>query len=242
MTNEDLPRPKAKRIRCGDVLVRAEREKRTARAEEFGGLRGPTSTPEADAMLDAALTPDNLSERAKEVGVGGELVPLDSRELMSAFRDTLTNPNHLAKDASQDRLELLQEAGGPAAVELGLDAAGTARARNSIEKMLAHQIAAAHIVVMEMLGQMRSEMKALPTPDQRSMLSGEYDTVNKGIARSGNTVARLGIMVQQGTLALQRLQQGARQTMRIEHVQLTQVAPSGQAVVAGRVRGSRRGG
>jgi hypothetical protein len=47
--------------------------------------------------------------------------------------------------------------------------------------------------------------------------------------------ARLGIATQQGAMALQRLRQGARQTARVEHVQVTQVAPGGQAVVAGHV-------
>ena len=70
------------------------------------------------------------------------------------------------------------------------------------------------------------------------MLSGDYGSLHKEICRASGAIARLGIAMQQGALALQRLRQGARQTVRVEHVQVTQVAPGGRAVVAGHVGGA----
>src|SRR4051812_10782873 len=52
----------------------------------------------------------------------------------------------LAIDASRQRMEL---AGKAKVLELGLDAAATIKATNSREKMLAHQMAAAHTAAME---------------------------------------------------------------------------------------------
>jgi hypothetical protein len=55
--------------------------------------------------------------------------------------DTVRNPNYVTVDASRDRLDLAHEA---AALESALDAAESIDAKNSLEKMLAHQLAAGH--------------------------------------------------------------------------------------------------
>ena len=57
------------------------------------------------------------------------------------FADTVQNPNYVTVDASRDRLDLAHRA---AALESALDAAESIEARNSLEKMLAHQLAAMH--------------------------------------------------------------------------------------------------
>src|SRR5215472_2804421 len=224
----------AKRIRSGDVLLQAERTKRNARAESLGGARSVYPTPRANAQI--AAVGEALPERMAEVGTGGELVPFDNGGLVSAFRDTLVQPDFLIKDASHDRLELLKTAG---VVEMGLDAAATVNAANSIEKMLSHELAATHAVLMRMVGQVQGAQAAMPYPEPVALMSGEYGVLNKEICRASGAIARLGIAMQQGALALQRLRQGARQTVRVEHVQVTQVAPGGRAVVAGHVGGSR---
>jgi hypothetical protein len=228
----------AKRVRSGDLLVQAERSKRTARAESFGGARSVRSTPKADAKI--AAVGEALPERMAEVGVGGELVPFDNAGLVSSFRDTLVNPNFLVKDASHDRLELLHQAG---VIEMGLDASASVNASNSIEKMLRHELAATHAAMMTMFGQLRDAQAAMPDPCERAVLSGDYGSLNKEICRTGGTIARLMLAMQQGALTVQRLRQGSRQTVRVEHVQVTQVAPGGQALVAGRInRGSGENG
>ena len=222
----------AKRIRSGDVLLQAERTKRNARAESLGGARSVYPTPQANAQI--AAVGEALPERMAEVGTGGELVPFDNAGLVSAFRDTLVHPDSVIKDASHDRLELLHKAG---VVEMGLDASASVNAANSIEKMLSHELAATHAVVMKMCGQLRDAQAAMPDACERAVLSGDYGSLNKEICRIGGAIARLMIAMQQGALTLQRLRQGSRQTVRVEHVQVTQVAPGGQAVLAGRVGG-----
>jgi hypothetical protein len=137
----------AKRVRSGDVLLQAERTKRNARAESFGGARSVYPTPQADAKI--AAVGEALPETMTEVGTGGELVPFDNAGMVSAFRDTLVHPDSLIKDASLDRLELLKKAG---VVEMGLDAAATVNAANSVEKMLSHELAATHAVFMKLVG------------------------------------------------------------------------------------------
>src|SRR5215472_2659971 len=226
-----------KRIRSGDVLLQAERTKRNARAESLGGARSVYPTPRANAQI--AAVGEALPERMAEVGTGGELVPFDNAGLVSAFRDTLVHPDSVIKDASHDRLELLKRAG---VVEMGLDTSATVDAANSIEKMLSHELAATHAVFMNLVGQMQDGLAAMPDPCRTAVLSGDYGSLNKELCRVGGAIARLGIMMQQGALALQRLRQGARQTVRVEHVQVTQVAPGGQALVAGRVGGSGANG
>src|SRR5689334_2558291 len=53
----------------------------------------------------------------------------------------------LVADASRQRMELADRAN---VLQLGLDAAATVQARNSTERMLMHQMAAAHVAAMEM--------------------------------------------------------------------------------------------
>ena len=125
---------------------------------------------------------------------------------------------------------------------MGLDASASVNAANSIEKMLSHELAATHAVVMKMCGQLRDAQAAMPDACERAVLSGGYGSLNKEICRAGGAIARLMIAMQQGALTLQRLRQGSRQTVRVEHVQVTQVAPGGRAVVAGHVGGAGANG
>src|SRR5829696_2299592 len=96
-----------------------------------------------------------------EVGTGGELIPAsimgeNSRALELA--DTVRDPNYITVDASRDRLELANEAG---ALETALDAAESIGAGNSLEKMLAHQLTAAHRSAMKMSAEMNRRVEYL---------------------------------------------------------------------------------
>jgi hypothetical protein len=148
--------------------------------------------------------------------------------------DTLTKPDYVTHDASHDRLELLQEAN---AVELGLDASQTAQAQNSLEKMLAHEMAATHRVIMKLIGQVNAQLEAmsenLASPSLVRLEANKF--LHGEIGRTAGTIARLQIAQQQGMLTLQRLRSGGWQTVRVEHVQLTQVGEGGKAIVAGKV-------
>jgi hypothetical protein len=73
--------------------------------------------------------------------------------MMHPFVDTVrAHPDWLAHDASRERMDLADKA---SALTMGLDAAETIQARNSLEKMLAHQMAAAHVAAMELQAEAR---------------------------------------------------------------------------------------
>jgi hypothetical protein len=123
-----------------------------------------------------------------------------------------------------------------AALEAGVlepaaDAAKTAQAANSIEKMLCHQMAAAHFAVMRLFKLSADFLERLPY--QRQLQPGE-------VARLTNAAARLSEVYQSGCITLQKLKTCGRQQVVVQHVN---VGPGGQAVVAGRLsRGRAPGG
>src|SRR5215203_2739612 len=72
--------------------------------------------------------------------IGGELVPAEADHRHGgSMRNTVADPSYITADASKSRLDLAFDAG---VLETGLDAAETIEARNSLEKMMAHQMAA----------------------------------------------------------------------------------------------------
>lgn len=184
---------------------------------------------EAEAMAREARERLALSTYSAEppmVGSGGELVP--PRELQpdrpwitETVRDA---PDMVNAMASLQRLELATDAG---ALDLAVDAADSIKAANSFGKMLAHQLAAAHKLAMELAG--RAAIHAA---------NSEYAHLGAGIrlqhgieaGRMAASAARMMAAFQQGLLTLDRLRNGGRQTVVVQHVK---VADGGQAVVAG---------
>lgn len=172
------------------------------------------------------------------VGVGGELVPTDSGKGGKewALLNTVDNPTYVTADASRARLDLAQDAG---ALDEALDAAETIQARDSLEKMLAHQLATAHVAGMSLAGQLQKQVEiagnlvCAPEKQERAILNA---------TRLAGAVARMQSTYQQGLLTLHRLRTGGKQTVVVQH---TVVNEGGQAVVAGKMsagkgRGSRR--
>jgi len=78
----------------------------------------------------------------------GEVVPVDDSTAAFIVNDTLEDPDSTAVDASIERTNLLQEAG---ALEIGIDAASSIQAQNSLERMLAHQMALCHVNGMRLM-------------------------------------------------------------------------------------------
>jgi len=112
---------------------------------------------------------------------------------------------------------------GAGVLEPAMDAAMAAQARNSIEKMLCHQLAAAHHTAIRLI-----EHSTNP-----NLQAGE-------VARLTNASARMMDVYQAGCLALLKLKTRGQQRVLVQYVN---VGSGGQAVVAGRVdRGSRRRG
>ena len=105
------------------------------------------------------------------------------------------------------------------ALAMGIDAADSISAANSVEKMLAHQMAVAHETTMRMMDRGLSYER-----------SGAGDQVEA--CRCINAAARLMGAFNDAALTLQRLRAGGNQTVTVQHVTL---APGAQAVI-GNVR------
>ena len=79
--------------------------------------------------------------KSPSIGSGGELVPTGGQVKRGVnLIDTVERPDAITAEASMDRLKLAD--GGIECIALAVDAAETIQAANSIEKMMAHQLAA----------------------------------------------------------------------------------------------------
>ena len=154
---------------------------------------------EAAALLNTA---GNNRARAAQIALG-EVVP----ERPGYLKDTLSQPDLAAMDASLERTRLLM-AHGIDALALGLDAAHTIGAESSLEKMHLHQLAVLHKMALEQM----SEANFISDPDLQ--------------AQRLQTANRLIRTFQQGLLALVRFRGGGLQM--IQHVHINEGA---QAVV-----------
>jgi len=104
---------------------------------------------------------------------------------------------------------LLLELGGDVAA-MATDASESIKAENSLEKMMAHQLAVAHKLVMELIGGARwvsssdAELKRL------------------------NMATRFMTVFQQGMLTLKKIPQGGQQKITVQYVN---VIDGGQTVI-----------
>ena len=109
---------------------------------------------------------------------------------------------------------------------LAEDAAESVQARNSVEKMLAHQVAATHAMSMDLLARANElQAEALRMPFIRRALNAESVWLISASARLMDTAQR-------GALTISRLRAVGAQ---IKFVQQVQVNEGGQAVVAGQI-------
>jgi len=152
----------------------------------------------------------------------GEALHVDPRDLsfndtFEHLRNTLEKPNIISVTASEERMEAALKAG---VLETALDAAETARASNSIEKMLAHQMAAAHNLAMNLVTQINDQM----APADAGRLT--------------NAAARMMQAFQSGVLTLHKIRTGGKQVVVVQHVD---VSSGGQALVAGNMNAGIKG-
>lgn len=167
-------------------------------------MYGRIAEQEANELLAVVERP--------ELGSGGEVVSAPADQAQAFLRDTLATPNALSLEASYRRTDLVSKAG---VFESAVDAAESIDAGNSLEKMLAHQMALCHETAFGLV----------------ASAGNENNTVEK--ARLLNTATRLMATFQSGLQTLQRIRSGGRQFVTVQHVQ---VADGGQAVIAGNVQ------
>jgi hypothetical protein len=158
---------------------------------------------------------------------GGEMV-LETQDALCDYPrliDVLRkSPSVLNAEASRGRLDLASKAG---ALVAAVDAAETIKPRNSLERMLAHQLAALHNAAMTMLANAKDLGRQHIANPGNQALSVES-------ARSANSASRLITTYQNGMLALDRIRRGGKQTVTVQHMHVTD---GGQAIVAGTVKG-----
>ena len=172
----------------------------------------------AEAVADAMLRPSG-----ELVAGAGEVVhiePTDPEVSRLVFADTIREPNMIGVDASEQRMQAAADAG---VLEAAVDAAESARAGNSLEKMLCHQMAAAHHTAMKLLTR-GTDARLSPVE----------------MARLTNAAARMMDTYQAAFITLQKIRTGGKQTVVVQHVQ---VADGGQAVITGSMKtGGHQGG
>jgi hypothetical protein len=214
------PERKRPRAKPGHAMLGAAR----IRAEAHG--------PDPFADRCEAQAREQLPEVQVKRGSGGELVPMEqcAQDASLVLIDTLEKPDYVAADASRERLELLDQAG---VLTSGLDTADSIEARDSLERMLAHQLAMLHASTMKLGVQLNRGLERLETyganADRRA-------AANIEACRLAGAMSRLSTTYQTGLATMQKLRTGGRQTVVIQH---NHVTDGGQAVIGGNVEGGR---
>jgi hypothetical protein len=203
---EKAIRAKHKALRCADTRTESP-------TQEVVNLReGNRAQAEAEEMMEPV---------GEIVLAAGESLHVDPRDLTNQtcglLQNTLEKPNMISVTASEERMAAALNAG---VLETALDAAETAGASNSIEKMLAHQMAAAHKVAMKMVTQINDRIAPADA------------------ARLTSAAARMMQAFQSGVLTLHKIRTGGKQVVVVQHVD---VSSGGQAVVAGSMNAGVKG-
>ena len=153
---------------------------------------------EMDAQ--ALLTPDH----PLEIGAGDEIVPPASMGLQG-LESIIREADLLSLGASSQRMDLIEKAG---VLELALETSHLCHAKGPVQKMLTHQLAAAHKRALELV----AESAQTKDPDIA--------------CKKAKVAAKMMDAFSRAALTLQGLQTGASQVVTVQHVQV-----NGPAVV-----------
>lgn len=213
--------------RRGEQAIQAAQE--AALADAMPRIEdGDDAVYGAQARFARARAESYLAPASPALVSSGEAVGFINDEpdlapgLPAWIADTLAQPNCVSVGASNNRTSAAHAVG---VLEAAVDAAASAHASNSIEKMLCHQLAAVHFTAMRLLE--RTASTTLPPVEA---------------ARLTNAAARMMDIYQAGCLTLQKLKAHGQQRVLVQYQQVN-VGSGGQALVAGRMgRGSRRRG
>ena len=203
----------AEKTRIGaDTTSHALRMQQVANTAQVQQLSGGNSwlTPdelEYKAASNALMAQEILGEEGRELklGSGGEAINPKTAGLVN----TLNDPGIAAMEASNHRTDLMASLGNDIAA-MALDAADTISAGNSLEKMLAHQMAALHEAGMQMF--------------RRANLMEDHGVA----AKCMGTAIKACTAYQRGIATLEKMRGDKRQHIVVQHVN---VNAGGQAVV-----------
>ena len=118
--------------------------------------------------------------------------------------------------------------------------ADSIKARNSLERMKAHQLATLHRLGMKFADKADALLRQVDMGISGWRPASELQAASIEAARLGNAAVRAFGAYDDGWLALDRIRRGGKQTVTVVH-QNVAVGPGGQAVVAGNVGGRGRG-
>lgn len=211
-------------------------------ARNYSAFQGEPKSPEEAALMVATGEVFLSDGSARATARGNELVskakpalalsektfPLTGGEIVidgmgaGYLLDRTANPDQIAACASRDRLNLVDSTN---CISMALDASESVKGANSLEKMLVHQMAAAHKMAMNLLAQIESTELC--------------DDIVKMI----NASTRLMSTFQNGMATLAKVRTGGKQEVVVQHVHVNGDA---QAVIAGKMdypggRGQRGG-
>ena len=190
-------------------LQQAARRKRVF-APQTDPIRADFDEQEArivEQQATALLAPPEVLKS----GLGGEVIPPKGTAL-TGLEFTLKSPDNLALEATIQRTDLADKAG---VFELAIEAAESAKAEGAIQKMICHQMAAAHRHAMRLLAESERER----------------DSSEK--CKQAATAAKLIDAFSRAATALQRIQTGSSQVVTVQHVQIN----GGQTAIVGDFRG-----
>jgi hypothetical protein len=159
-----------------------------------------------EAESQSLLTPSKPLRK----GLGGEIVPA-VEDGSPGLEMTLQKPDLVNAEASAQRAHLLERAG---ALELGIETADQAKAKDPIQKMICHQMGAVHRRALVLLAESERANDA-----QVACLKAK-------------TAARLLDGFARAALVLQRLQSGTNQSVQVQNISVAGPAIVGQ--MAGR--------
>ena len=192
------------------VKLREQSLRKRVAASTTDPIRRACDLGESDDLASqsmALMTPPN----PLKTGLGGEVIPMVAQGL-PGLELALKEPDLLDVEVTIQRTQLADRAG---VFEMAIEASESVKAKNSIQRMQAHQLALAHKYAMDLMAD----------------AAKQRDPIIK--VKLINCSARLMDAYSKGALALQRLQQGANQIVQVQHVQV-----HGQAVI-GNIGGSK---
>jgi hypothetical protein len=175
-----------------------------------------------DAAAEAMVVRDKQPEIYMGEVAKSDLPGVNERYWL---QDTLLSGNRIHEEASVCRTDMLVTNNLDIAA-LAIDAADSVKADNSMEKMLAHQMALAHSMAMRIGNAAMGEVQKIQHPT--TFGNGLKPGAATELQRLTNSMSRLMATYQQGMMTLQRLKTGGNQVVTVQHVN---VEPGGQAVI-----------